>query len=66
MKAISMALLTPTLLLGPMAANAQLTPVSQDGNLMASDATLNVTWADLASPTDLTGFATAAAGSAQA
>jgi len=42
------------LLAWPLAANAQLTVVTQNGGRMITDGALNVTWADVASPADLT------------
>jgi hypothetical protein len=47
-------------------AHAQLTAVTKNGGRMVSDATLNVTWADVASPIYLTWSATGDPGSAQA
>jgi hypothetical protein len=41
------------LLAWPLAANAQLTVVTQNGGRMITDGALNVTWADVASPTNL-------------
>jgi hypothetical protein len=58
-------LLMFALLVAPAAANAQLTATAQDGDLMVNDATLNVTWADVASPSDLI-WSSSQAGSAQA
>jgi hypothetical protein len=56
-----------TVMMSSMSAHAALTSVTQDGGLMVSDSTFNVTWADVASPpTGLTWSASAAAGSAQA
>jgi hypothetical protein len=66
MNATSKWLTALALLVGPVAANAQLTAIAQDGDLMVNDATLNVAWADLASPSNLTWSPTGAAGSAQA
>jgi hypothetical protein len=51
--------------LSPVAANAQLTAVTVDGDQMVSDATLDVTWADVASPL-VSWSASGAPGSAQA
>jgi hypothetical protein len=59
-------LVAVTVMMSSMSAHAALTSVTQDGGLMVSDSTLNVTWADVASPTDLTWSASAATGSAQA
>jgi len=53
-------------LLAPLAAHATLTAVTQDGGAMVSDSVLNVTWADVASPSGLTWSPTAATGSVQA
>jgi hypothetical protein len=43
-----------TVMTGSMTAHAALTSVTQDGDLLVSDSTLNVTWADVAPPTALT------------
>lgn len=51
---------------GPIAARAALTPYEINGQRVVSDSTLNVTWADVASPINLTWSPAGAAGSAQA
>ncbi len=42
-------LVAVTVMMSSMSAHAALTAVTQDGNLMVSDSTLNVTWADTSS-----------------
>jgi len=66
MKMISKCLAALALLSGPLAAHAALTPVTKDGDRMINDSTLNVTWADVASASDLFWSPTAEVGSAQA
>jgi hypothetical protein len=58
-------LVAVTVMMSSLSAHAALKSVTQDGNLMVSDSAVNVTWADVASPTHLTWSATAAAGGAQ-
>jgi hypothetical protein len=65
MKIIS-ACLALALLSGPLAAHAALTPVTKDGDRMINDSTLNVTWADVESASDLFWSPIAEIGSAQA
>jgi hypothetical protein len=55
-----------TMLASVTGAHAQLTAVTRDGDRMINDATLNVTWADVASPTTLIWSRTGAPRSAQA
>jgi hypothetical protein len=43
-----------TVMMSSLSAHAALTSFTQDGDLMVSDSALNVTWADVASPTGLT------------
>lgn len=60
-------LLAATAIASSMTAHAALTSVKgSDGNLMVSDSTLNVTWADVASPNNLTWDSSGGPGSAQA
>jgi len=47
-------------------AKAALTPVTQDADKIVDDSGLNVAWADVASPNNLSWSSTGAAGSAQA
>ena len=54
------------LVLSFASAHAQLTAVTRNGDRMVNDAGLNVTWADVESPTLLIWSPTGAAGSAQA
>lgn len=54
------------LLSEPLAAHAALTAVTEDGDRMVSDSTLNVTWADVESGSDLFWSQKAEEGSAQA
>jgi hypothetical protein len=58
--------LAVALLMGPLVAHAALTPVTQDGDRMINDSTLNVTWADMESASDLVWSSAAEEGSAQA
>lgn len=55
-----------TMLASVTNAHAQLTVVTVNGDRMVNDAALNVTWADVASPTNLVWSPTGAARSAQA
>ena len=54
------------LLSGSLAAHAELTPIIKDGDRMINDSTLNVTWADVESASDLFWSQAAEVGSAQA
>lgn len=60
------AALVVTMLAPVTSAYAQLTLVSVNGDRMVNDAALNVTWADVASPTNLVWSPTGAPRSAQA